>query len=321
MSNDMLSLGIDTSNYKTSVAVTAADGKIIFNYQSFLDVKSGERGLRQSEALFQHVQKLPEAIERAFSIKGVSGHIGAVSVSSRPRPVEGSYMPVFTAGVGTARAIAAALDVPLYEFSHQEGHIEAVKHYSDMSGLKKLICFHFSGGTTEALLYDEEENNIEIIGGSLDISYGQVLDRVGVAMGYGFPCGKEIDSLALNADEDTTVKGLLKKIKVKDGFVNLSGIETQCQRLISSGNHGYEAISEALMDALSCSVLDMSLYLSDKYNIDNLIYVGGVSCSSFLREYLGRNLPSGINTAFGSPELSSDNAVGIALLGGKRIWL
>ena len=230
-------------------------------------------------------------------------------------------MPVFTAGVGAARAIAAALDVPMYELSHQEGHIEAVKHYSAMSQVKKLICFHFSGGTTEALLYDEDGNILEIIGGSLDLAYGQVLDRVGVAMGYDFPCGSEIDRLALNADEDATDKSLLKKIRLKEGFVNLSGIETQCQRIISSGGYSREIISASLMDALSCSVLDMTLYLSDKYNIDNFLYAGGVSCSNFLRKYLGRNLPSGINTAFGSPELSSDNAVGISLLGGKRLWL
>lgn len=321
MSKDMLSLGIDTSNYKTSVAVTAADGEIIFNYQSFLDVKSGERGLRQSEALFQHVQKLPGAIEQAFNTRGVSGRIGAVAVSSRPRPVEGSYMPVFTAGMGAARAIAAALGVPLYELSHQEGHIEAVKHYSAMSGVERLICFHFSGGTTEALLYDENENILEIIGGSLDLAYGQVLDRVGVAMGYGFPCGREIDRLALNADEGAIDKGLFKKITVKDGFVNLSGIETQCQRILSTGGHSYESIAASLMDALSRSVLDMTIFLSDKCNIDNFLYAGGVSCSHFLRNYLDRNLPSGINTAFGSPELSSDNAVGISLLGGKRLWL
>ena len=108
---------------------------------------------------------------------------------------------------------------------------------------------------------------------------------------------------------------------VKDGFVNLSGIETQCQRILSTGGHSYEGISASLMDALSRSVLDMTLFLSDKYNIDNFLYAGGVSCSHFLRNYLGRNLPSGINTAFGSPELSSDNAVGISLLGGKRLWL
>ena len=321
MNNSLLSLGIDTSNYKTSVAVTASNGDIIFNYQSFLEVKTGERGLRQSEALFQHVQKLPEAVKEAFGTEGVLGNIGSVAVSTRPRPIEGSYMPVFTAGAGTAKAIAAALGVPLYEFSHQEGHIEAVKHYSSMSKRDRLICFHFSGGTTEALLCDDNRGTMEIVGGSLDIAYGQVLDRVGVAMGYHFPCGEEIDSLSLNAAEDDIDRKLLKRIKVRDGFVNLSGIETQCQRILAAGSCSREALSASLMDALSLSVADMTLYLADKYNIHDFLYAGGVSCSAFLRNYLERNLPSGINTAFGSPELSSDNAVGISLLGGKKYGL
>ena len=154
MEEKLLSLGIDTSNYKTSVAVTSSEGEIIFNSQSFLKVKEGQRGLRQSEALFQHVQKLPDAIDEAFSVKGVRGHIGVVGVSSRPRPVCGSYMPVFIAGMGAAKTVASALGVPLYEFSHQEGHIEAVKHYSPMAVADRLICFHFSGGTTEAVLCD-----------------------------------------------------------------------------------------------------------------------------------------------------------------------
>ena len=60
MERELLSLGIDTSNYKTSLAVVDKTGEVLFNYQKFLDVKPGEKGLRQSEAFFQHVQKLPE---------------------------------------------------------------------------------------------------------------------------------------------------------------------------------------------------------------------------------------------------------------------
>lgn len=175
MSNKLLSMGIDTSNYKTSLAVVDADGQVLFNYQEFLDVKQGERGLRQSEAFFQHVQKLPDAIEKALSDKEVRENIGAISVSARPRPVVGSYMPVFTAGQGYARALAAAFCLPLQEFSHQEGHIEAIRHYSPLKDTAPLICFHFSGGTTEALLLNED-GKLEIVGGSKDIAYGQVLD-------------------------------------------------------------------------------------------------------------------------------------------------
>lgn len=323
MNKKKLSLGIDTSNYKTSVAVTASDGKILFNFQEFLNVKSGERGLRQSEALFQHVQKLPPAIKQAFDAEGVRDNIGAVSVSSRPRPVEGSYMPVFTAGLGAAEMISSALGIPLYRFSHQEGHIEAVKHYSPMAGTNRLICFHFSGGTTEAILFDESEGIFEIVGGSLDLAYGQVLDRTGVALGFDFPCGQDVDRLAICSSDDASydIKNNLTKIKVRDGFVNLSGVETQCQRIIKEHTMSPEALSAELMGVLSRSVLDMTLFLAEKYSVDSFLYAGGVSCSEYLRGYLKKTLPDNIQTAFGRPELSSDNAVGVSLLGGRKIWL
>ena len=317
----LLSLGIDTSNYKTSVAVVDAEGNILYNHQKLLEVKSGERGLRQSEALFQHVQRLPGVIEEALQSEGIRTRIGSVSVSSRPRPVDGSYMPVFTAGMGYARAVAAALNVPLQEFSHQEGHIEAVKHYSEMAELDKLICFHFSGGTTEAVLVDKHDGIFEIVGGSRDLAYGQVLDRLGVAIGHAFPCGAALDETAVSAQSPGVKpdKSLLTKIKVNDAFVNLSGIETQCQRLVGCVSES-ELVNGAFF-RLSESVAEMTKQLSKKYNINDFLYAGGVSCSRYMRNYLTHNLDRSINTAFGAPELSSDNAIGIALLGGKKIWL
>lgn len=317
----LLSLGIDTSNYKTSVAVVDAEGNILYNHQKLLEVKSGERGLRQSEALFQHVQRLPQVIEEALADENIRTDIGSVSVSTRPRPVEGSYMPVFTSGAGYARAVASALGVPLYEFSHQEGHIEAVKHNSEMADLDKLICFHFSGGTTEAVLVDTETGTFEIVGGSRDLAYGQVLDRLGVALGYAFPSGAALDEIAVSAQARGMKpdKSLLTKIKVNDCFVNLSGIETQCQRLVGKTNE--EALVNTAFFRLCESVAEMTRQLSAEYNINNFLYAGGVSCSRYMRNYLAANLDRSINTAFGAPELSSDNAIGIALLGGKKIWL
>ena len=317
----LLSLGIDTSNYKTSVSVVDAEGNILYNHQKLLEVKSGERGLRQSEALFQHVQRLPQVIEEALADENIRADIGSVSVSTRPRPVTGSYMPVFTAGAGYARAVASAMGVPLYEFSHQEGHIEAVKHYSEMAELDKLICFHFSGGTTEAVLVDNETGVFEIVGGSRDLAYGQVLDRLGVALGHAFPSGASLDEIAFCAQKGGIKpdKSMLTKIKVNDCFVNLSGIETQCQRLV--GKTSEENLVNTAFFRLSESVAEMTRQLSSKYKINNFLYAGGVSCSRYMRNYLAANLDRSINTAFGAPELSSDNAIGIALLGGKKIWL
>lgn len=314
MDKNLLSLGIDTSNYKTSLAVVDSNGELLFNYQEFLNVKLGERGLRQSEAFFQHVQKLPEAIERAFAVDGIRQRIGSVSVSTRPRPVEGSYMPVFTAGHGYTRALAAALGVELQEFSHQEGHIEAIRHYSPLAQSLPLICFHFSGGTTEALLLDENEK-LTIVGGSKDIAYGQVLDRVGVALGYPFPCGEKLDEIALSAAGH---RSIFTAIKVKDGFVNLSGIETQAQRMI--GEYPQSELIEDLFEKLCTSIADMTLQLSHKYKINDFIYAGGVSCSEYMRQHLSEHMNRDINIVFGKPEMSADNAIGTALLGGKKLW-
>ena len=308
-----LSLGIDTSNYKTSAAVVNETGEILFNHQQLLKVKQGERGLRQSEALFQHVQNLPAVMEAVFAPEEIRERIGCISVSTRPRPLEGSYMPVFTAGQGYARSLAAALGVSLYEVSHQEGHIEAIRHYSELKDANPLICFHFSGGTTEAILVDGSKS--EIVGGSRDLAYGQVLDRIGVAMGMAFPAGEAMDRIAENGRKHPSI---FTKIKVQDGYVNLSGIETQGQRMFA--DYPQEEVLDDLFEKLSASVLEMTLQLSEKYNIKNFIYAGGVSCSQYMRQYLMNRLTGKLNIAFGRSELSSDNAVGVALLGGKHIW-
>lgn len=312
--NKNLSVGIDTSNYKTSVAVVDQNGNILFNHQQFLEVKEGERGLRQSEALFQHVQNLPVVLDRMLSDDSIREHISAVTVSTKPRPIEGSYMPVFTAGTGYGRTIAAALHVPFYETSHQEGHVEAVRYYSELKDcIEPFICFHFSGGTTEALLVDEA--NFQIIGGTKDLAYGQVLDRIGVALGMKFPCGEEMDKLALACKP---IPKLFTPIKVKEGYVNLSGIETQGQRAIP--DYQKDQLIASLFETLSVSIAEMTLQLSKQYGVKNFIYAGGVSCSQYIRKSLQKKLPKDLQIVFGRPELSSDNAIGVALLGGKHLW-
>lgn len=314
---NLYSLGIDTSNYKTSVAVVDCNGKILFNVSKFLEVKKGERGLRQSEALFQHIKQLPDILSNLFSDTSLKEKIGCISVSSRPRPVEGSYMPVFLAGLSTARVLSSVLDVPLFEFSHQEGHIEAIGFYAATDKNTPYICFHFSGGTTEAILKDKNSPyNLNIIGGSRDLSYGQVFDRTGVAMGLDFPCGEELDKLALSCESASNV---LTKIKVKDGYVNLSGIETQVSRALQSEN-SLMLVGELFLKS-AASIAEMTKQTAQKYNVSDFIYAGGVSSSKYIRNYLSKNLSSDLNLIFGEPALSSDNAVGTALLGGNKIWL
>lgn len=309
MSN--LFLGIDTSNYRTSVSLVDMDGKIIFNHRELLEVPSGERGLRQSTAFFNHVQRLPEVIAEAMAYRE---DIRAVAVSARPRPREGSYMPCFTAGSACGSEIASSLGVPLIRTSHQEGHIEAVRHFSDLKDEEDIIFFHFSGGTTEAI-YDGE-----IIGGTLDIALGQVLDRIGVRLGLAFPAGEVMDETALGTDKASSY---LKTVKVNEGFMNLSGIETQAMRKaeeLPDSGASCDSLIKELFDRLGKAILDMSIQLIDKTGCRNLIFAGGVSSSTYIRSMLAESFDKDINFVFGSPELSGDNAVGVALIGMKNYY-
>ncbi|NLD20337.1 MAG: hypothetical protein GX663_08880 [Clostridiales bacterium] len=313
--NSEYSLGIDTSNYKTSVAVVDNSGSIICDYRRLLEVKKGEKGLRQSEALFQHVKALPVLMSQACD--SFCGELSAVAYSSRPRSVEGSYMPVFLAGESLGRSLASALKIPAFDFSHQEGHIESVKAFSPFKEKDLFLACHFSGGTCEMLKCSP--SGIEIMGGTKDISYGQVIDRAGVAMGYDFPAGEALDKLALRAEGSTE---LLTKIKVKDVRLNLSGIDTQIKNVLAEGSVKQEdMLVREIFEKLSDSMIGIISQTAAITGIIDVIVTGGVSSSIFMRNRMRGFLENlDINAVFGNVNLSQDNGVGIALLGGNAVW-
>lgn len=307
-------IGIDTSAYTTSIAAADRTGQILYDVRQLLQVPIGKRGLRQSEARAQHhsnLEQLCEELEATIDLN----EVGAIAVSNRPRPVEGSYMPVFLDGVEFGAKLANRLHVPLYYFSHQEGHIEAVRYYSPMRQVERFLCFHLSGGTSELLLVDEASTDepIQIIGGSKDLSFGQLIDRVGVALGMAFPAGKYMDEIAYAGKCDTN---MLKPIPIFGLTFNLSGIETQCQRIIESGADPDELVVEMFqkISRCLCKICDAAC---DQYDVKNILMVGGVSGSRTIQNAMNHCLKNG-TPVFGS--YSSDNAVGIALLGGNKLW-
>ena len=223
-------LGIDTSNYTTSLAIVSDKGEILADERRALRVKAGEKGLRQSEALFQHLENLPALSGKLFEV--YRQQIKAIAVSNKPRPAPGSYMPVFLAGLRFAQVISQALGVPLYCFSHQEGHIRACLHNKDSVNYGRFLAWHLSGGTSELLLV--ENGQIEIVGGSKDISFGQLLDRIGVVLGLGFPCGAELDDTALAAVEQIGRSEQVRKAIQPDRIAD-AGRKTSDVRIITGG--------------------------------------------------------------------------------------
>lgn len=299
-----LFLGIDTSNYTTSVAVCGDTEKSL---RKIIDVKEGERGIRQSDGVFVHLKELPHLYG---SIEADLTKTAAIGVSTRPRSVEGSYMPVFVAGESFARVAAKTLGVPLFKYSHQDGHIMAGIVSANCSELleKPFMAVHMSGGTTEILncRYKRSGFDVEIAGGTKDISAGQLIDRLGVKMGMKFPCGREFDALSMTADRNIPLKR-----SVCGGYMNFSGMENKLSEKIGSEDNAVIARSALLFIGKS---------LAEAINFhspERVLFVGGVASNTLLRKYFSENIKA--RTYFASAELSGDNAVGIAELA-KRSW-
>lgn len=304
-------LGIDTSNYTTSCALYDTMSDTVIQKKRLLPVKQGECGIRQSDAVFHHTQQLPVLMTELFS--EFEGKIDAVCASSVPRLQEGSYMPCFTVGTSTSQSVAAAMNVPVYFTSHQQGHIMAALFSAKMLPLlsDRFIAFHVSGGTTEAILVTPDEDNIfkcEIVGKTLDLNAGQLIDRAGVMMGLQFPCGKEIERLASEYTDKVRVKPVIKGCDCC-----LSGFENKLRDIFSESNDKVRTSAYALA-YVEATVSAMTERLFEKFGIMPVVFAGGVMSNSIIR----KSLESKLRCYFAEPEFSCDNAVGTAIVGSMK---
>ncbi len=308
-------IGLDTSCYTTSAAAVTTEGRLVASCRKLLPVAQGERGLRQSEAVFAHVRQLPGRMEElAKHIRGMQ--IAAVCVSAKPRDEDESYMPVFQVGDAQGRALAAMLGVPCFASTHQRGHIAAARLDSGAQP-GDLLAVHLSGGTTELLALRNDA--LTLLGGTLDLHAGQLVDRTGVAMGLPFPAGPYLEKLAVQGN----AKALLPVSMERDNLCcHLSGAETQVQRWLASGAMPKEDIAREVYDLLARTVCRMITAGAEKTGIDQALIAGGVASSALFRQMLtervSKKRPS-LRVYFGKPELSGDNAVGAALLGAEKL--
>lgn len=300
----MAVIGFDTSNYTTSVAFF--DGKEGVNQSRLLPVKEGELGLRQSDAVFAHTKSLPELSGRLFSLLDAQA-ITAVGVSTRPRAVEGSYMPCFMVGYSHASAIASLLDVPLVQVSHQQGHVAAALWSADRLDLMETphLAWHLSGGTTELLLVEPDGKNVKCtkIGGTTDISAGQLIDRTGQLLSLGFPAGKALDALSAEAKMRD-----LFRVKCPELAFSLSGVQNKVVQFHEQVGVPAETAAYALR-CVAGAVMQATKNAMKQYPGLEVVFSGGVASNSMLRRVLEPLRP-----VFAQPAYSTDNALGVAVL-------
>ena len=302
----MAVLGLDTSNYTTSVAVF--DGKDGLNIGRLLAVRPGELGLRQSDALFQHVRQLPRLF-RELEQEGGLKDIAAVGASTRPRAVEGSYMPCFLAGASQGESLARAMGVPFFEHSHQQGHLAAAAWSAGRMDLldAPFLAWHLSGGTTELLYVEPEGNTVraQAVGGTSDISAGQLIDRTGVLLGLEFPAGRALEALYDQADV-----GESYRVKLNGLTFSLSGIENQVKQRAASGETGGN-IARFALDTVIHVVLRATQEAQRRWPGLPVLCSGGVASNAQLRQAMGE---LGGPVFFAQPKYSTDNAMGTAIL-------
>ena len=299
-------LGLDTSNYTTSLAVY--DGREGIHVGRLLAVRPGELGLRQSDALFQHVQRLPQLFGQLRE-RGLDRYqIVAVGASTRPRAVEGSYMPCFLAGASQGEGLAHVLGVPFFAHSHQQGHLAAAAWSAGRMDLldRPFLAWHLSGGTTELLLVEPEGTSVraEILGGSKDISVGQLIDRTGVLLGLDFPAGKALSALAGEAEGVAPFP-----VKLDGLSFSLSGMENQVQRRLAEGETPARVAAFAL-ETVCHVVLRATQAAREAHPGLPVLCSGGVASNSRLRELLTR----ACQAVFAQPQYATDNAMGTAVL-------
>lgn len=297
-------IGLDTSNYTTSIAVFDGVGGV--NESKLLAVKQGELGLRQSDAVFSHTKSLPALSGRLFShVK--SDAITAVGVSTRPRAVEGSYMPCFMVGYSHAKLLSDSLHVPLFEVSHQQGHVAASLWSAGRLDLMDAphLAWHLSGGTTELLLVEPEGKNVNCarIGGTTDISAGQLIDRTGQLLSLPFPSGKHLDELSRQA-----VGMEVFKVKCPEMEFSLSGVQNKVQQFYDKNADATETAAYALR-CVAHAVYTATQNALKAYPGLSVVFSGGVASNSMLRSHM-----QPLDPVFSEPNFSTDNAMGVAVL-------
>lgn len=301
-----VTLGFDTSNYTTSVALF--DGEAVYQKKRLLPVKEGERGIRQSDAVFHHTKAYPQLVEELMNVTEICS-VKAVGASVTPTTEKGSYMPCFLVGEGAARSFAAINGIPYYSFSHQQGHIAAALYSAKKTELlnERFLAFHVSGGTTDLILCEPDDENIfktTLIGSSSDLKAGQAVDRIGVKMGISFPAGVGVEALALKSP-----KTFKNKIRLTDGKCSLSGLENKCLKMLEIGE-AKEDVAKFLLSFIADSVCEMTADAFERVGELPVVFAGGVMSDVIIKEII----LSRFDASFAAPEFSCDNAAGIAYL-------
>ena len=307
----MYVLGIETSCDETSASIVR-DGREVFSnvVSSSLKFHRLYGGVVPEIASRMQLESITQVVDAALKEAGISlSKVNLVSVTNGPGLV-GSLL----VGIGFAKAISFARDIPLLGVNHIPSHIYANFLNVDRAPKLPFIALVISGGHT-SLFHVEDFDKMKLLGSTLDDACGEAFDKVAKILGLGYPGGPLIEKLAKRGNT-RKFKFLCSNTKKPLDF-SFSGIKTAVLYQAKSSNSIPKAdIAASFQEAAIDTLIKKSLLACKLKRINRLAVGGGVAANNKLREKFSAQMKAkDIACYFPSREFSMDNAAMVAGLG------
>ena len=315
MEKDVKILAIESSCDETSAAVVVNGRNVLSNIiYSQIDIHTLYGGVVPEIASRKHIEKITQVIRQALKeAECTLDDIDAVAVTYGP-----GLVGALLVGVGAAKAIAFAKDIPLVGVHHIEGHIAA--NYIENKELEPpFMCLVVSGGHTH-LVKVVDYGKFEILGITRDDAAGEAFDKVARAIGLGYPGGPKIDRKAKEGNPDAIEFPRAKVAESAYDF-SFSGLKSAVLNYINQAHMRDEQINEAdvaasFQKAVTEVLTEHAVAEAKEYHMDKIAIAGGVASNSALRASMKAACEkAGLTLYHPSPILCTDNAAMIGAAG------
>ena len=319
----MLVLGIETSCDETGVGVVRGTELLADVVASSVDEHARFGGIIPEIASRAHLEAMVPTLDRALDQAGITlSDVDALAVTAGP----GLVGPL-TVGTAAAKALALALDRPLYAVNHMIAHVvvDTLVHGPFPERVMALVV---SGGHSSLLLVDDTVHVTEL-GSTLDDAAGEAFDKVGRLLGLPYPGGPHIDRLARQGNPEAIAfpRGLTAakdQARHASNF-SFSGLKTAVARWVEARQDAGEQIclpdvaasfSAAVADVLTAKTLAACA----EHGVTTLVVGGGFSANSQLRDMAAqRCAQAGVELRIPPIRLCTDNGAMVAALGAALV--
>jgi N6-L-threonylcarbamoyladenine synthase len=317
-------LGIESSCDETGVGIVQGNRLLANALASSMDEHSKYGGVVPEVAARAHLEAIGQVLDRALLEAGVTiGKVDAIAVANGPG-LAGALM----VGIGAAKGLAVAHNIPIYAVNHLVGHVGADVLERGSVQLP-TIALLVSGGHTSLLLVRDLLDDVELLGETIDDAAGEAFDKVARVLGLPYPGGPQIDKLAAMGDPKAIrfPRGLtLRKDMEKHRYnYSFSGLKTAVARHVEKAeDQGLELnpsdVAASFREAVVDVLISKAVAACKEFGVNRLLLGGGVVANARLREYAAEVCErEGIELRIPRFSLCTDNGAMIASLGAQLI--